>query len=483
MKSLSRVVAIATALLGTFAPCLAQTVADPALVVTPYATGLLQPVGLVFIGPGDALVIEKASGRVRRVVNGVVQAAAVLDLPVNSSSERGLLGIALHPQFPAVPSVYLLWTESATGADSVDVSATPALGTRLDRWTWNGSQLVFNQKLLSLRARQTDNVPVPGHEGTQNAAERGNHNGGQLRFGPDGKLYVFVGDLGRRGWMQNLGSGPFVAEPLVDDTLGGPAPDAAHLSGVVLRLNADGSVPADNPFFALGSSLGGDVGAQLTRVYSYGHRNGFGMDFDRASGLLWLTENADDAFSELNAVTPGMNGGWIQVAGPLSRLAEFKRIETLSFGSSLQQTRYPPTRIAYTAALARSRMVMLPGATYRDPQLSWRYEVAPAGAAFVHGNGLGTPYTGTLWLGTATDSNSRLYCLRLTADRRSVDTSADPRLADGVVDNLAKYDATEAESLVIGQGFGATPDIREGPDGALYVVSLSRGTVYRIALR
>ena len=80
--------------------------------------------------------------------------------------------------------------------------------------------------------------------------------------------------------MQNLPNGPFENAPFVDDTYGGPAPDNAHLSGVVLRLNDDGSAPADNPFFAAGAAIGGEVGANIQKVFSYGHRNGFGMAFD-----------------------------------------------------------------------------------------------------------------------------------------------------------------------------------------------------------
>jgi hypothetical protein len=214
-------------------------------------------------------------------------------------------------------------------------------------------------------------------------------------------LYLFVGDLGRRGWMQNLPNGPFLTVPFVDDTFGGPEPDNAHLSGVILRLNEDGSAPSDNPFFAAGAAIGGDTGAKIQKIYSYGHRNGFGMAFDPSSGQLWETENADDAFSELNRVVPGMNGGWIQLAGPRSRAAQFKSIETTLFGSSLQQVRYPPTRIAYTAILALARMFTLPGASYIDPEFSWKYEIGPAGAAFADGTTLGADYDGTLWIGSA----------------------------------------------------------------------------------
>jgi glucose/arabinose dehydrogenase len=111
-----------------------------------------------------------------------------------------------------------------------------------------------------------------------------------LRFGPDEKLYLFMGDQGRRGWMQNLPNGPFLTSPRVDDTFGGQASDNAHLSGIIVRLNEGGMTPADNPFFAAGAAIGGEVGANLQKVFSYGHRNGFGMAFDPYSGNLWDTK-------------------------------------------------------------------------------------------------------------------------------------------------------------------------------------------------
>jgi glucose/arabinose dehydrogenase len=187
-----------------------------------------------------------------------------------------------------------------------------------------------------------------------------------------------------------------------------------------------------------------------------------------------------------------MNGGWIQIMGPLSRISDFKLIETTLFGSAMQQVRYPPTRIAYTANLARARMFMLPGATYVDPQFSWKFEVGPAGTAFVQGSALGAEYDGTLWMGSARSfgqvggTGGSLYRFRLTPDRSQVDVSADPRLADLVADNLfrpQKFEGTESETLIIGTGFGTTPDIQQGPDGSLYVVSVTDGVVYRISRR
>jgi glucose/arabinose dehydrogenase len=475
----------------TLADTTPLTVLDPKLQVTTLLnSGINQPIGIVFLSDDDYFVLEKASGQVKRVVGGVLQPTPVLDLAVNSNSERGLLSMALDPEFANNHSVYIRWTASSTGADSSVATQVPLLGNRVDRFVWNGSTLTQAENLIMLRSLQTDNIAVAGHPGSNNNAAQGNHNGGVLRFGPDGKLYLFMGDQGRRGWLQNLANGPFLTAPQVDDTYGGPAPDDAHLSGVILRLNSDGTAPADNPFFAAGAAIGGEVGANIQKIYSYGHRNGFGMAFDPASGFLWDTENADDAYSELNRVVPGMNGGWIQFAGPASRMTDWRLIETTLFGSATQQVRYPPTRAAYNGTAAKARMVMLPGAAYADPELSWRYEIGPAGTTFVTGNALGAEYNGTLWIGSARGfsqvggNGGSLYRIKLTADRLHVDTSADPRLADKVADNLfrtQKFDGTESETLQIGKGFGTTPDIEQGPDGNLYVVSVTDNAIYKIS--
>jgi glucose/arabinose dehydrogenase len=474
---------------GASADTIPVEVLDPTLQVsTVLSSGIVQPIGMVFIGPDDFFVLEKASGQVKRVTNGVIQASPVLDLAVNSASERGLLSMALHPNFPTTPQVYVRWTESSTGADTNVTANVPLLGNRVDRFVWNAaaSTLTFDASIIELRARQTDNVPVPGHPGTNNANEAGNHNGGPMAFGPDGKLYLFMGDQGRRGWMQNLANGPFETAPFADDTFGGPAPDNAHLSGVILRLNPDGTAPADNPFYGVGAAIGGEVGANLQKVFSYGHRNGFGMAFDPYSGHLWATENGDDSFSELNRVEAGMNGGWIQIAGPQHRFFDYKDIEVNEFGRALQQVRFPPSRLADAPGLARESLVMLPGAAYRDPELSWKYESGPAGTVFVRGSALGTENDGTLWFGSSRSfqqvggTGGAIYRLRLSRNRKKVDV-ADPELAERVVDNLTKWDPTETESILIGKGFGTTPDIVQGPDGNLYVVSITDGAIYRIS--
>jgi glucose/arabinose dehydrogenase len=617
----------------------APSLVDPNLRVRTVVEGLNQPTSMAFIGPDDLFVLEKATGQVKRVANGVVQ-STVLDLAVNSGSERGLLGIALHPNFPATPHVYLYWTESTTGADTAVLSETPLLGNRVDRFVWDGSMLTFDQNIIRLRALQ----PAFAREPTP-AAGRGNHDGGVIKFGPDGKLYIFIGDVGRRGWMQNLLNGPYQpGDPLfgTDDNFGGPEPDDAHLTGSIFRLNPDGTTPADNPFTGIGhvfvarleggqenppnastakgyaafflnqegtalrffvtvtgldftgsqtadpsddllaahihapaprganagvrfgffgqpfndtnpndvvvtpfaSGVGGtvfskwdrdegnnttltaqlpnilaglsyinfhtrrlpggeirgqieenpQVTANIHKVFAYGLRNSFGFDFDPKSGNLWLEQNGDDAFTELGLVQPGMNGGWIQVMGPLARIDQFKLIETTMFGGNLQQSRWPPTNIADSPEEAQARMVMLPGAHYSDPEFSWKFEVAPAGIGFMVGRGIGPQYDGDLFVGAARPflQGGFLWHFNLTGNRQKIGVD-DPRLEDRVADNLDKPSPTdpdaneramvESESLLFGRNFGVGTDIKTGPNGNLFVVSLSNGAIYEISRR
>src|SRR5688500_12478349 len=107
----------------------------PNLAVRPVIAGLALPTAMAFIGSDDILVLEKNSGRVQRDSGGAIH-STVLDLAVNFASERGLLGIALHPAFPNIPWVYLYWAESTTGADTNVLAETPLLGNRVDRFAW-----------------------------------------------------------------------------------------------------------------------------------------------------------------------------------------------------------------------------------------------------------------------------------------------------------------------------------------------------------
>jgi aldose sugar dehydrogenase len=476
---------------------------------------LITPITMAFIGANDFLVLEKNTGQVKRVTNSAVQ-GTVLDLGVNFASERGLLGIALHPNFPTNPGVYLFWSCRSTAlptdpffpdeercldanmfaADTDAILQVPLLGNRVDRFVWNGSTLTFDHNLIMLRSFQNDGAPTPPNQGDEEQPPRGNHDGGVMRFGPDGKLYIQFGDNGRRGQLQNLPCGPTAncpGPPQPDDQFGGPEPDDAHLTGVILRLNPDGTTPTDNPFFAAGAAMSNEeVGRNIQKIYAYGLRNGFGMDFDPISGNLWEQENGDDTFSELNRVEAGFNSGWIQIMGPPERLDQYKAIETSPdndpcigtpyFG--LQQLRWPPTLIADSPAEALARLFVLPGSHFSTPEFSWKFEVSPGAIGFVRGRGLGPQYEGDLFVGGARPflEGGHLFHFNLTGNRRRIGVD-DPRLEDRVADNLCKWEITESETLLIGRNFGVVTDLTTGPNGNLFVVSLDKGSVFEIFRR
>ncbi len=210
---------------------------DTSLGVEVAASGLTEPTALAFLGADDFFVTEKSTGQVHHVTDGQVS-EPVLDLAVNFFDERGLLGIALHPDFAQNGFVYLYWTESAKGesgdgmfgADTDEAKTLPDLGNRVDRFIWDGTKLSWDRNLVKLRSNTLDT--------DTSGRIRGNHDAGPIVFGQDGKLFIIIGDQNQRSQLQNL---PDLA-----------APDDTNLTGVVLRLNDDGSTPEDNPFFAAG---------------------------------------------------------------------------------------------------------------------------------------------------------------------------------------------------------------------------------------
>ena len=130
----------------------APEVLDPDLEVRTTVSGLAQPTSMAFLGHDDFLVLEKASGQVKRVDDGEV--STVLDLAVNSNSERGLLGIALHPKFKRNGWVYLFWSQSRTGADSNAGDGVRLMGNRIDRFEWEDGGLEFDKNIIKFRAFQ-----------------------------------------------------------------------------------------------------------------------------------------------------------------------------------------------------------------------------------------------------------------------------------------------------------------------------------------
>lgn len=382
------------------APC--QSLADGALQIAVYSTSVSAPGFFEFLpaaggGPVECLVGETITGRVLHLRDGTLAGVAV-DLAVASLFERGLFGLALHPHFADSAFVYVYYTKSNTGADTQTQGG--ALDNRVVRFAWTGSALVGETLLVSL--------PVGP-----------NHNGGALAFGPDGMLYGSIGEAGStNGQLQNVATGA-----------------APNNTSMVFRIQPDGAPPTGNPFAAVPG---------MERVFAYGLRNVFGLDFDPWSGQLWNTDNGASTYDEVNRVTPGMNGGWRRLMGPAAR-------DPSALGN------------LWTA----------PGAAYVDPQFSFLQSFGITALHFLRSDALGEHYAGDLFV--AAHNSRTVYHFEPTGDRLGL-VMPDSALADGVADT-----PEERDRFAWASGVGVITDIGTGPDGALYLLRYeSPSQVYRI---
>lgn len=269
------------------------------------ATGVAtfaSPWAMAFLPDGRALVTEKG-GTLRIVTQAGVKSAPLGGVPtVAAGGQGGLLDIALHPNFASNALVYLSFSESGTGGSGLAVArgtlVEDAAGPRL-----TGVSTIW---------RQAPKVSGSGHFG------------GRMAFAPDGTLYVTAGERQR----------------------GSPAQDMTQTLGKIIRINADGSIPADNPFVSI-------AGAR-TEIWSLGHRNPYGLTFDSA-GRLWEHEMGPEGGDEFNLVTRGGNYGWPNVSN----------------GQDYGGGNIPDHA---------------PGDGYVAPLLSWTPVIAPGGMILYSGN-------------------------------------------------------------------------------------------------
>lgn len=215
-------------------------------VLTPQvvASSLSFPTALKFAPNGDIIFTEKSTGNVRRISGGTVQGAPMFTVSVEDDGERGLLGLALDPNYAVNKFVYIFYTKA------------------------NGAE---NEVLRFTDDATPGTNPTPIVSGLPAAST---HNGGKIAFGPDGKLYVTLGETGDPANSQNNG-----------------VP-----GGKVLRYNANGTIPGDNPI--PGNPL-----------FTKGHRNCFGLAI-HTDGTVFVSENGPGCDDEVNRLTAGLNYGW-----------------------------------------------------------------------------------------------------------------------------------------------------------------------------
>jgi glucose/arabinose dehydrogenase len=253
------------------------------------------------------------------------------------------------------------------------------------------------------------------------------HNGGAIMIGPDENLYVPIGDV----------DGSFRGEDTETVTQNyndGVGPDGR--SGI-LRITQSGQ-PAGPGI--LGDSL------PLSLYYAYGIRNSFGLGFDPVTGKLWETENGPGEGDEINLVEPGFNSGWQQVHGLAKLTRGFDPNDLVDFNGK---------------------------GHYRDPELVWQNTVGPTALLFMTSDKIGSQYVNDMFVGDV--HNGRIYHFDLTEDRTHL--ILPPELAGKVV-KTPKADGLD--KIIFGEEFGGISDLKIGPDGYPYVVSVGLGKIFKI---
>ena len=214
--------------------------------------------------PDGRIFVGQQGGNLRVIKNNQLLTTPFVTLSVNASGERGLIGVALDPDFASNQFIYVYYT----------LNTSPARN-RISRFTANGDVALAGSEVIILELDALSGAT--------------NHNGGALAFGTDGRLYVAVGDNANTTTPQNL--------------------DTYH--GKMLRINKDGSAPADNPFNT------GSPSAQRQRVWSYGLRNPYTFAVQPVTGRIFVNEVGQNAWEEINdASAGGRNFGWPSTEGP-----------------------------------------------------------------------------------------------------------------------------------------------------------------------
>lgn len=256
--------ALAALVLLSFAASDAYPVTVPAGFTDALVAGGLSAPTAMALAPDGRIFICEQAGRLRVVKNGVLLSTPFLSVTVDSSGERGLLGVAFDPDFETNHYVYVYYT-----------ARTPTRHNRVSRFTANGDVAVSGSERVLLELNTLSSAT--------------NHNGGALHFGPDGFLYIAVGD----------------------NANGANAQSSTTLFGKILRIAKDGSIPSSNPFY---TALSGNNRA----IWALGLRNPYTFAFNRATSAMYINDVGQSAWEEIDDGLAGANYGWPQTEGPTS---------------------------------------------------------------------------------------------------------------------------------------------------------------------
>ena len=228
------------------------------------ANGLNSPTAMQF-APDGRLFISEQGGKLRVVKNGELLTTPFVTLTVSSSGERGLLGIAFDPGFTTNHFIYLYYT-----------SPTPAAHNRVSRFVANGDVAAAGSEVIF----DLDNLSTAT-----------NHNGGALAFGPDGKLYIAVGENANSANAQSMNT----------------------VLGKILRINRDGTIPTDNPFYLTTSG-------KNRAIWALGLRNPFTFAFNPVGTELYINDVGQNTWEEIDDGIAGANYGWPLTEGATTDL-------------------------------------------------------------------------------------------------------------------------------------------------------------------
>ena len=300
-----RLAAIVICAIGTMSsppiPAFAARSSDAGGVIHPSAThsqaGLIveivledipQPTDFAF-APDGRIFIASLDGQVRVAEDGQLLPDPFISLPTNSEGQRGLLGLALDPDFERNGYVYLFHTLKTNTADPEGPKTSQLIRVTADgNVAVPGSEQVLVGNIVGTAAQPSCTAFPPGTDCLP--ADGKSHVGGSLRFATDGTLFVGTGD------------GSFEAEN--EGELQIAAQDLDSLAGKILRIYSDGSAPPDNPFFT------GDPGENRSKVWAYGLRNPFRLSLQPGTNVPFVGDVGSGFWEEINVVLPGANLGW-----------------------------------------------------------------------------------------------------------------------------------------------------------------------------